>query len=193
MNENEYIVNAFTKEGEHTNLEVNQLKVDCITSKENHFELDKDGNLTVKSINTLNGISMNQNILNTIYPVGSIYMSVNNSNPQTLFGGTWEQLKDRFLLACGDTYPNGTVGGESTHTLTDAEMPAHEHNGLLVDTTQVAWSMPHAGGSINLYQSNPFSLDDSFYRTIRTAVAGGSMPHNNMPPYFTVYMWKRNA
>lgn len=85
------------------------------------------------------------------------------------------------------------MGGESTHTLTDAEMPAHEHNGLLVDTTQVAWSMPHAGGSINLYQSNPFSLDDSFYRTIRTAVAGGSMPHNNMPPYFTVYMWKRNA
>ena len=63
----------------------------------------------------------------TIYPIGSIYMSVNNVNPSTVFGGTWEQIKDKFLLACGDTYNNGATGGEATHTLTSDEMPSHNH------------------------------------------------------------------
>lgn len=71
-----------------------------------------------------------------IYPVGSIYMSVNNVNPSTVFGGTWEQIKDKFLLACGDTYNNGATGGSATHTpsgtvgnhtLTAAEIPSHTH------------------------------------------------------------------
>ena len=63
-----------------------------------------------------------------IYPIGSIYMSVNNVNPSTVFGGTWEQIKDKFLLACGDTYNNGATGGEATHTLTSNEMPSHNHS-----------------------------------------------------------------
>lgn len=46
-----------------------------------------------------------------IYPVGSIYISVNSTNPSVYFGGSWEQIKDRFLLACGDTYNNGIFGG----------------------------------------------------------------------------------
>ena len=62
-----------------------------------------------------------------VYPVGSIYMSVNNTSPASLFGGTWEQLKDRFLLGCGDTYSNGATGGEASHVLTEEEMPSHEH------------------------------------------------------------------
>lgn len=67
--------------------------------------------------------------LDTIYPVGSIYMSVNNTDPSTLFGGTWVQIKDTFLLAAGDTYAGGATGGEATHTLTAAEsgVPAHGH------------------------------------------------------------------
>ena len=63
-----------------------------------------------------------------IYPVGSIYMSVNNVNPSTLFGGTWQQIKDKFLLACGDTYANASTGGEATHELTANEMPSHNHS-----------------------------------------------------------------
>jgi microcystin-dependent protein len=63
-----------------------------------------------------------------IYPVGSIYMSVNNVNPSTMFGGTWEQIKDKFLLACGDTYNNGATGGEANHTLTSNEIPSHNHS-----------------------------------------------------------------
>lgn len=71
-----------------------------------------------------------------IYPIGSIYMSVNDTNPSLVFGGTWQQIKDRFLLASGDTYDNGQTGGSATHTpsgtvgahsLTTNEIPAHTH------------------------------------------------------------------
>lgn len=50
------------------------------------------------------------------FPVGSIYMSVTNTNPSTFFGGTWEQIKDKFLLACGSSYSNGATGGASSVT-----------------------------------------------------------------------------
>ena len=49
-------------------------------------------------------------LIDAIYPVGSIYMSVNNVNPSVLFGGTWEQIKDTFLLSAGDTYNAGSKG-----------------------------------------------------------------------------------
>ena len=87
-NEYEYIVNAFTKEGENTNLEVNNLNVTCITSPNNNFELDSDGNLTVNSIHAVEGITSFQDILDFIYPVGSIYLTTNLINPQVTFGGT---------------------------------------------------------------------------------------------------------
>ena len=69
-----------------------------------------------------------------MYPVGSIYLSVNNVNPGTLFGGTWVQIKDTFLLTAGDTYSAGATGGTASHTHTTAEhtltvneMPKHRH------------------------------------------------------------------
>ncbi|MBR2160366.1 MAG: hypothetical protein IJ938_03530 [Clostridia bacterium] len=62
-----------------------------------------------------------------IYPVGSIYLSVNDVNPSTLFGGTWQQIKDKFLLACGDTYNNGATGGSATNTLAVNQLPSHTH------------------------------------------------------------------
>lgn len=71
--------------------------------------------------------AVNNNWL-SIYPVGSIYMSVNNVNPSTVFGGTWEQIKDKFLLACGDTYNNGATGGSATHTLAVNQLPSHSHS-----------------------------------------------------------------
>ena len=54
---------------------------------------------------------------NKIYPVGSIYMSVNSTNPSTLFGGEWEQIEDTFLLACGTKYQNGATGGSEQKTM----------------------------------------------------------------------------
>ena len=67
-------------------------------------------------------------VINAIYPIGSIYMSVNVTSPETLFGGNWEQLKDRFLLSAGDYYSAGQTGGESSHVLQISELPGHNHN-----------------------------------------------------------------
>ena len=114
-----------------------------------------------------------------IYPIGSIYMSVNSTNPSTLFGGTWEQLKDRFLLGAGNTYPSGSTGGEATHKLTIEEMPKHRH-----------YMITNVGG--NDYQA--LVTGDGGYNTNEsTTEVGGDQPHNNMPPYLAVYMWKRTA
>jgi hypothetical protein len=117
---------------------------------------------------------------NLIYPVGSIYMSTVNVNPATLFGGTWEQLKDRFLLGAGTTYTAGDTGGESEHTLTVDEMPSHTHQGDFTTSTSSATDGYNMSGG---YKKT---------RTMLNALAtGGGQPHNNMPPYIVVYMWKR--
>ena len=123
----------------------------------------------------------NLGIVDAIYPVGSIYMSVNATSPATLFGGTWEQIKDAFLLSAGDTYVAGTTGGEAEHTLTIDEMPRHRHT----------YSGRVAGGSISGWGIERQNMN---YEWIEgTGDAGGSQPHNNMPPYLAVYVWKRTA
>ena len=97
--------------------------------------------------------AVNNNWL-SIYPIGSIYMSVNNVNPSTIFGGTWEQIKDKFLLACGDTYNNGATGGEATHTLNVNEIPTHNHTyteATAVEGHKVSLNeMPPHAHSLNL-------------------------------------------
>ena len=120
-------------------------------------------------------------LIDKIYPVGSIYMSVNSTSPATLFGGTWEQLKDRFLLGAGNTYSNGATGGEATHTLTTNEMPAHSHTGKVHKTDG------HYTGDVN--ETRTWSDPDTEVRI--TNSVGGGAAHNNMPPYLVVYMWKR--
>lgn len=121
-----------------------------------------------------------------IYPVGSIYMSINNVNPSTLFGGTWEQIKDTFLLSAGDTYTAGNTGGEATHTLTVNEIPSHRHPGLTVTEQPANIGNGNSGIGLNYSGSNGGS-------PLATAFAGGGQAHNNMPPYLVVYMWKRTA
>ena len=73
-------------------------------------------------------VILKENFLNLVYPVGSIYWSSNNTNPGTLFGGTWTQIKDKFILAAGDSYSNGATGGAATVTLTVSNMPSHSHS-----------------------------------------------------------------
>ncbi len=177
-----YFKDAFTQTGNKLNLEVDNAELESISSKNNKFSLDCNGNLVVNSITT-NSNNPSPLTFDSIYPVGSIYMSVSATNPSTLFGGTWTQLKDRFLLGAGDTYSNNTTGGESTHTLTTDEIPSHSHKQRYTTTdfgqegTTGNWTFPRATGSTAAY----------------TYAAGGGQAHNNMPPYLTVYMWKRTA
>lgn len=126
-----------------------------------------------------------QELYNLIYPVGSIYLSINNTNPSTLFGGTWSQLKDRFLLGAGDTYSNGATGGESEHTLTIDEMPSHTHT----SRTRVGWS---TGGGADVGRVTTNNGNWNGWPTVIDN-AGGGQAHNNLPPYLVVYMWKRTA
>ena len=78
------------------------------------------GNLNVSG-------SINGNIVDLVYPVGSIYISASSTEPSLLFGGTWSALGGRFLIGVNSTYTAGSTGGSATHTLTTAEMPSHSH------------------------------------------------------------------
>ena len=121
-------------------------------------------------------------------------MSVNSTNPAVLFGGSWEQLKDRFLLAAGDTYEAGSTGGEAQHTLTVAEIPSHSHIYQRQQWFEIDTLYNTDAGSIYNWRSGEGKggTTSSSYRG-STDNSGNSNPHNNMPPYLTVYMWQRIA
>lgn len=126
--------------------------------------------------------------LQSVYPVGAVYISTSDTNPSTLFGfGTWEQIKDTFLLAAGSTYAAGSTGGEATHTLTEDEIPAHRHK----------ITYPNAGGPYgDAAIGYPASSDTTktwLAEMCKTESVGGGTAHNNMPPYLAVYMWHRIA
>lgn len=123
-----------------------------------------------------------------IYPVGSIYMSVNDTDPARLFGGTWERIKERFLLGAGDTHTAGSTGGEFEHKLTVQEIPTHAHYQRTGN---------ESGAEDNVYL--PFAVSSHLMHwvertpTMQTSPTGGNMPHNITPPYLAVYIWKRTA
>ena len=131
------------------------------------------------------------NILKKMYPVGSIYTSNDlSNNPMNILGfGTWERVKEQFILGAGDTYTNGATGGEAEHKLTTSEMPAHSHgplywnNGLSIGIG--------TGVSGNYYRVSSSTSGNTISTEAQTAGAGGSKAHNNMPPYRAVYMWQR--
>ena len=140
--------------------------------------VSNSGNVTTGSL-TVDGKSL----LDRTYPVGSIYMSTVSTNPKDLFGGTWEALGGRFLIGANDTYKAGATGGEATHKLSIAEMPSHYHgfwNPVLYNSGQTDCGMGSSWW-------RPTGRDSS------TQYSGGNAAHNNMPPYLSVYMWKRTS
>lgn len=126
------------------------------------------------------------------YPIGSIYTAIVSTNPATLLGvGTWAAFAAGKMLVgldSGDT-DFGTVlneGGFKTHTLTTAQMPSHTH------TTNVD-NKDNTGVSNTGGQRVGEEANADYARDITSSATGGGSPHNNMPPYVTVYMWKRTA
>ena len=125
-------------------------------------------------------------VVDLIYPVGSIYMSVNSVNPSTFFGGTWipwgsgrvpvgvDEDSDYFAYA-------EQIGGEATHTLTTEEMPDHNHG---------VWGRSvYSGGGSYIALCNKANSSTSYV----TGDKGGGKAHNNLQPYIACYMWKRTA
>ena len=162
----------------------------------------KSGNQIVE---TYTKAELDDMFLNKVYPVGAVYISMTSTNPGTLFGGTWEQIQGRFLLASGsntantdNTYgslnanvinrPVGEQGGEAVHTLTTSEMPSHAH--------------PIRYGSVGSSSGDVYASVRVPYNQAQARVGednqgmeavGGGQAHNNMPPYLAVYMWRRTA
>lgn len=136
------------------------------------------------------------------YPVGAIYLSTSSTSPASLFGGTWERIQDKFLLAAGSTYSAGGTGGGATHThttadhkLTESEIPSHRH----VATTKTT---SYGSGSQSSWRCMSFEgTSADWSQTVYTGYTGGGGNHNHgntgsgssLPPYLAVYVWKRTA
>ena len=157
-------------------------------------------------------VDTTQQILNLIYPVGAVYISVNDVNPANFIGGTWERIQDRFLVAAGDSYEAGTTGGTASHTHTTAghiltinEMPSHKHwiSGAAYDDGNMSTSGSSNSQDYGLAaDAGGYSVDDPNKQYGRySAYTGGGAVHShgdtgvssNLPPYLSVYMWKRTA
>ena len=132
-----------------------------------------------------------KSLLDMVYPVGSIYLSVSETDPQTLFGGTWARLEDVFLLAAGAKHAAGSTGGEESHILTEAEIAPHKHAMAYApesSASSTGFSYGIAAGS-----ATNSAGGRGYASNLGTFSAGGGQPHNNMPPYLAVYTWKRTA
>ena len=143
----------------------------------------------------LNSVITRLNVLvDGIYPIGSYYWSSNSTSPAALFGGTWEQIKDKFVLAAGDDYTVDATGGEAEHTLTAGELPK------LSGSTPNIFTGGQSGGTSGIvthtvssnrhYTTNGTSTNS--WQSYEIAF-GGDQAHNNMPPYIVAYCWHRIA
>lgn len=126
--------------------------------------------------------------LDTVYPVGSVYISVNSTSPASLFGGTWELIQSKFLLGTDDLVNIGATGGEATHVLTSNEMPKHRHTVTDFNNVKVG-NGTNGSYELNLTGYNNIGSDNFLI----TSFEGESQAHNNMPPYIKVAIWKRTA
>ncbi len=129
-------------------------------------------------------------LMDKVWPVGSIYMSLDAIDPSVRFGGVWERIENAFLLAAGDRHPAGESGGAETVTLTQAQMPKHTH--VHNDYIQGYVNTNYRDG-IDTYASPTQELAGGDRQALQggTSSAGGDQPHNNMPPYLAVNVWKR--
>lgn len=161
--------------------------------------------LDAESVKSVNGITPDQgnvqltpeSLLDLVYPVGSIYMSLNSTSPASLFGGTWAQIKDVFLLGAGDTYSvseDTKDGGSATVTLQTANLPSHNHSANASGYSFMrADSLATASVSTGSTSAKYVYTNDSHHISLTgtTSNTGSGQEHENMPPYKTVYMWQR--
>lgn len=120
------------------------------------------------------------------HPVGSLYWREDDTDPATLFGGTWTRIKDVFILAAGDTYAAGGTGGEATVTLTSNQSGIRAHTHPFTPL----YNGPHTTGYTNVSMSGTAAAGNAVGAN---TAEDASEAHNNMPPFETYYCWKRTA
>ncbi len=127
--------------------------------------------------------------LGRVYPIGSIYISLGEASPEALFGGKWERLSDRFLMAAGDILECGREGGALSHSHSleggYAKLATSTSNIRFAYSETPSWT---AGWTIKAAQSG----EESSSAMKEGVVLGGqSQSANALPPCIGVYMWKR--
>ena len=146
----------------------------------------------------------NKTIFDLIYPIGSIYLSVNSTNPKNLFGGTWIQWGSGRVPVCVNTSNSKfnsveKTGGAETHKLTVSQIPSH---GGHIPNASYAWGdageatyvLDRNSGAVFQHATNrPYVLRAGNEMCLRSNNEGGNGDHNNLQPYITCYMWKRTA
>ncbi|KAI5514497.1 keratin-associated protein family [Trichomonas vaginalis G3] len=144
-------------------------------------------------------------ILETLYPIGSIYTSMNSTNPATVLGfGTWQQIVDKFLYCANSSKQTG-----GSKKITEANLPAHTHTGTTNTTGNHSHSITKRGytnlaaGSdrqgMHRYDISSDPVDSSagifcgtagnHSHTFTTNPTGSGEDY--MPPFMTVFAWYR--
>lgn len=188
-----------------------------VSEVDNAFEVAEDWDVRVYGKLLKDYI---QSFIKTMYPVGSIYMSVSATNPSTYFGGTWVAWgAGRVPVGINTADSNfNTVektGGAATVALTAAQMPAHTHGvGTLKEASagahthnlknqKAAWGVDGAGNRVMVDATSGYTAltnkatasAGAHTHTLSgaTASTGSGSAHSNLQPYIVCYMWKRTA
>ena len=155
-------------------------------------------------------------IFESTFPIGAIFQTTILGNPNTIIPGAtnseWEQITDRVLIGAGNTYPAESIGGEATVTLTKDQIPSHTHTRGTMNITggggfyenpsvsglhapygafYLTSAKTYVGASASDKDNASLEFDASRSWTGETSSVGGNQPHNNIPPYYAVYIWKR--
>ena len=126
-------------------------------------------------------------LVDAIYPIGSIYITAVSTSPETLFGGTWVRIEDRFILAAGSSYPAGTTGGAATHKHT-APIGYNTGNSFLgISFVQGEETVDVTGAYAYYANAMSTGYGKANWRLGKTDAI------SNLPPYMAVYVWKRTA
>lgn len=132
-------------------------------------------------------------LLDKLYPVGCIYQSASSTSPASFLGGTWERIKDKFILAAGDTYAAGSTGGSANHNHSIGEMFAAAYfNGSYMEyhySGDTAWTAKYKNLIPNGVTET--SRSDIIYRSGITVYGSPTKEAGNLPPYVAMYVWKR--
>lgn len=121
------------------------------------------------------------------------------TSPASFIGGTWERIEGKFVMGASDSYPAGSTGGEEKHTLTESELPNVTGNVEFQSDGNHQGIVNGVGGvfamgqmALGAFQPNNRVSDEGTARQFRMSF-GSNLPHNNIPPYYSVYIWRRVA
>lgn len=158
------------------------------------FDIPKGGTLDELNVKNIAGIA------NKIYPVGSIYMSTNATNPGDIFGGTWEPIENKFLVGVGSDFKSGTVKDNGVSVDVNVAIPNHRHLTPIVTSGEYlgVWT---DGSKTNVTETNRYvapggavssSATASTYYTAKDGACETTVTvPPTLPPYMAVYMWYR--